>query len=298
MIGNRSIIAIVWSLMLVMLPIGTIAGPAILSTAEPNYSDPLSSISQVAQDRLVVPDTPGIGSIETQPGQAVVTEDSNFTIIGDQSTDGLNEPEVDDLTRSVRDEILGRDTIEDDLGAGDSASAGSAGSTADIVRALVNAVPGQERVAGAAGSGQSSGRRGGNGDLVASVIDATVTELVITLLNPEQAADGMVTFSIAGFGDFALLHLQENNSFFVVDLESGAAMKVARGARSLSTGDPLQRSTGKEPARQVRGKSNALQKVLSFLEDNILPFVQSPITLAALGLFSIIWIIWRLSSNG
>lgn len=301
MTGNRTFLpnlAVILCVMtLAMLSMRAFAGPAILSTAQPDYRDPLAGAIRPVADRFAVPGDPGIDNIDNPASETAGTDSSDFTIIGDQGTSGLEEPEIDDLTRAVRDEILGRTDSVLDNGAGDSVGADSSGSASGIVRALVNSVPGQAGAAGPSGAAQRGGD-GGNRGLVASVIDATVTDLVVTLLNPEQAADGMVTFSIAAFGNFALLHLQENNSFFVVDLDGGTALKIARGEQSLTAGSTLQRSASKEQTRQVRGKSNALQRVISFLEDNVLPFVQSPITLAALGLFSIIWIIWRLSARG
>lgn len=282
-------------------PSGAIAGPAILSTAQPDFEDPLSSVTQPASGRFgATGDQRALNSgasIEAVRG----TDNSDFTIIGDQSTTGLQEPEIDDLTRAVRDEILGRSELQQDsdnrIGP-DAAAADTSGSAAEIVRALVNTVPGQVGGAGPGIRQGGQGRQGDNSNLLASVIDETVTDLVVTLLNPEQATDGMVTFSIAGFGDFALLHLQENNSFFLVDLDGGSAIKITRGDDVTAPRKTLQRSTGQEALRPVGQKSNALQSVISFLEDNILPFVQSPITLATVGLFSIIWVIWRLSASG
>ena len=264
------------------------AGPAILPTAQPDFQDPLSRIRAPAAR---FPDT-NAGNSQDDPTGA---SDPGFTIIGDQGSDGLQEPESDDLTQAVRDELLGRardQTVPGDNGGAESTAAGTSGSAAEIVRALVNTVPGQS--GGAAGGG----RQNGNGGLIASVIDSTVTDLVVTLLNPEQATDGMVTFSIAGFGDFALLHLQENDSLFIVDLDGGTAIKVSEGGQTGVQNTEIRRNAGGETQRQGSGKSNALQRVISFLEDNVLPFIQSPITLAAVGLFSIIWIIWRISAQG
>ena len=286
--------AIAVSMMLTAVQNTVLSGPTILQSAQPGLPAPLTA-----------PRVPPAGSLGATPPEISNNTEiggaagSGFTIIGDQGTSGLQGAEDNDLTRTVRDELTGgaENQALSDPRENTGATAGeSTGSTADIVRALVNSVPGEAAPGGESGGGQSA-----SGGLIASVIDATVTDLVVTLLNPEQTTDGMVTFSIAGFGDFALLHLQENNSFFVVDLNGGTAIKFAQGDQPLRPSGTVQRTTGgaggKEPPKQLGGKSNALQRVIAFLEDNILPFIQSPITLAALGLFSIIWIIWRLSAQ-
>lgn len=294
---------------LVVFPISAISGPAILSTAQPAFQDPLSGArAPVIEQRGDA--VSGLQNSEQPPSDSVGANDAGFTIIGDTGTSGLEEPENNDLTQAVRDELLGRarvpDTSESRLSADETAGE-TTGSAASIVRVLLNSVPGQNAGVGV-GVGVSAGARAGggagntgpraDGSLIASVIDSTVTDLVIALLNPEQAADGMVTFSMAGFGEFALLRLQENNSFFIVDMRGGTAIKFAQGEQNIISPERIQRSTGTELPPTLGAKSNGLQRVLLFLETNVLPFVQSPITLAALGLFSIIWIIWRLSAQG
>lgn len=283
-------------LVLAAIPAPVSAGPAILTTTQPDFKDPLSSI----RAPTAVGVQPDAGAVVSPDGNTAApgadAEAPGFTIIGNPGTSGLGDSETDDLTRAVRDEILGRPGEQaggQGGSAADSGAANTSGSAAEIVRSLVNTVPNEAASStGPGNAGQSQG-----GGLIASVIDATVTDLVVTLLNPQQATEGMVTFSIAGFGDFALLHLQENDSLFIVDLNGGKAIKFAQGDQTAAPTGEIRQNIANEAPRQVTGKSNALQRIIAFLEDNVLPFIQSPITLATFGLFSIIWVIWRLSSQ-
>ena len=254
------------------------AGPALLPEAQPDFQDPLSRIR---------PDVPAANAAAAASG---LSTGGTFTVIGGPEAGALPTPDRDELTQTVRDQFLGQP-------GGNPAATGSAAngqaadqSTENLIRALVNTVPG-----GGSGGGNGRGDQEGDSSIVSSVIDATLIDLISTMLNPKLATDGMVTFSIAGFGEFALLLLQETGGFFIVDMESGQAMKFSEGVRLSNDGRIANRRPGARS--DERGSSNALQRLLDILERNVVPIVTSPITLATIVLFSMIWIIWRISAR-
>ena len=271
------------------------AGPALVPEAAPAYNDPLSRIRPV--------EAPGIDISAGEPAapQPVVDVDSNaFTIIGAPTTGGLSAPDAtDDLREFVRNEFLGQsDSADADPRIADTGinAQNPQASASNLVRALVNTIPGEAgAVDGAVGSPQQNGGQ----SLIGTVIDATLVDLVSAMLNPKIAADGMVTFSIAGFGEFALLLLAENQGIFLVDLNQGSAFKIGgvspEGSRRSLSGNTGEVNRSLEGA-QV-GSSNGLVRLIDLFNRNIVPVVVSPITLSMIVLFSILWIIWRLSGR-
>lgn len=265
------------------------AGPALLPEADPKFNDPLAKIRPTEAE--IAPAT----SPNDLPPRIVNQDAGAFTIIGNPEAGELEQPgETDDLTEIVRDEFLGQsgnaDTPEE---AADSAAGveNAESSTANLVRALVNTVPGE----GGGNTGGDTAQQAGGPGLIGSVIDATLIDLISTMLNPKLEADGMVTFSIAGFGEFALLLLQESGGLFIVDLESGTAVKFSEGTSVSDAGRISRQQQG--AGAENRGTSNALQRLLEILERNVVPIVTSPITLATIVLFSMIWIVWRISAS-
>lgn len=282
---NRIAIAI---FTLVLLPVTVQAGPTVHSAAESDFQDPLSSSRPRAPsvDPFVRPNR-DIGSdtvrIPLEPDIAAIDNDGQV---------GLDEVQTDEIARTVRDEFLGLGRPTNAQGSGASLDAVADqpdGSSASIVRALVNSVP-----AGPAGNAADQNSQNANSS-TRTLLDATLDNLIVTILNPDLTTEGMVTFSIAGFGEFALLLLQESGGIFLVDMETGTAVKFSEGGTTQLNGTIAGNREG--PGQQDRAPSNALQRVLEILERNVLPIITSPITLAAVVLFSIIWVVWRLSNR-
>lgn len=263
------------------------AGPTIQDAARADFQDPLSNarpestgiIPETVPNRVIGPD-----------GNAVRLE-SDIDLLDSRADGGLRQVQTDDIARTVRDEFLGqggpaegRDTptnLESIVDQPDGPASG-------IIRALINSVPGES-----ASDQGPEGRQSAGG--TASLLDETLTNLIVTVLNPTLTAEGLVTFSIAGFGEFALLLLQESGGIFLVDMENGTAVKFAEGSTTQISG-PVSRKPG-SPGQQDLPPSNALQHVLEILHNTILPVVTSPITLTTIALFSIIWFVWRLSAR-
>ncbi len=277
-------------LALSLISSGAQAGPTIHSAARADFRDPLSNarpistpiLPEIAQRRI-------IGSTENSVRLEADTGPLDSRLPGSPE-----EAQTDDVARTVRDEFLGQGRTAE--GGDNPTNLGSIvdqpdGSSSGIIRALINSVPG-ESFSNPGSQGRPT--TGGNG-AISSLLDETLTNLILTTLNPTLTAEGIVTFSIAGFGEFALLLLQESGGIFLVDMESGTAVKFAEGS-DARTGGQISSNTGR-PGQQDRPPSNALQHAIEFLERTVLPILTSPITLATVALFSIIWLVWRLSSR-
>lgn len=275
---------------LVVIPVSVQAGPTVHSAAKPDFQDPLSSARPLApeEDSAIGPNREG-GS----DGSRLQLE-ADLAPLGQNGESGLREVETDEIARTVRDEFLGQGRqagAPSDSAGLDSVADQSDGSSESIVRALINSVPDGTGSVGADQDGQNAT----GAPATQSLIDATLDSLIVTILNPQLSAEGMVTFSIAGFGEFALLLLQESGGIFLVDMETGTAVKFSEsGDRRVSGTISTKRSS---TGQQERAQSNALQRVLETLERNVLPIITSPITLATIVLFGIIWVVWRISAR-
>ncbi len=273
------------------MPADGSAGPTIHSAAKPDFSDPLSNAR---------PQTPGTAADNTAgdntgSNSGIVELESELGILGNRANGDLQEEQTDDIAETVRDEFLGQGprqvTGRDDSASLDSIVDQQDGSSSGVIRALINSVPGET-------SGDQGGqnRSAGGASSTASILDDTLTNLVATILNPTLSAEGLVTFSIVGFGDFALLLLQESGGIFLVDMESGSAVTFAEGSNRRA--NRLNSTNTNASGQPDRPPSNAFQKVVEFLEKTVLPIVTSPITLASIALFGLIWVVLRLSARG
>lgn len=273
-------------LTLVLIPVGAQAGPTVHSAARPDFQDPLSGARPGARapDLPVTPEGNADSSVR-------IPVESELAPIGIGAESGLREVQTDDIARTVRDEFLGQGTPSADRDTRSDLEAvvdQPDGSSASIVRTLINSVPGES-------GGNAAGQNTNAGNSTATLLDATLNNLIIKILNPDLTTEGMVTFSIAGFGEFALLLLQESGGIFLVDMESGKSVKFSETNSGLFNG---RQSAGSDtPGSQDRAPSNALQRVLEILERNVLPVITSPITLATIVLFGMIWVVWRLSAR-
>ena len=274
-------------LALLLLSVTVQAGPTVHSAAQPDFRDPLANARPAATAALDSTINP-IGN--TSPDSVRIPLVSDLGPLGDRVDTGLEQAQTDDIARTVRDEFLGGGPANSATGS-DTAGDSPDGSPASILQALVNSVPGGSADTGTGQTGENTNAASS----ASSIIDATLNNMIITILNPDLTTEGMVTFSIAGFGEFALLLLQESGSMFLVDMDSGKAVKFSEVGDTRVSG----RISGNDEGtgRQERAPSNALQRVLEILERNVLPVITSPITLATIVLFGIIWVVWRLSAR-
>lgn len=277
-------------LALVLIPLGVQAGPTVHSAAKPDFQDPLSS----ARPSAPSPDLAIDPNSDIGPDSVRISLGTDATPIGNRADGNLEEVQTDDIARTVRDEFLGLGSPTENWNTRtdlDSLADQPDGSSASILRTLINAVPNEQAANSPA---QTAGSTNGN-DATSSLLDATLNNLIVTILNPELATEGMVTFSIAGFGEFALLLLQESGGIFLVDMQSGSAVKFSESIGSAIDG-PVSAKRGVASQKEL-APSNALQRVLELLERNVLPIITSPITLATIVLFGIIWVVWRISAR-
>lgn len=276
-------------LTLVLFPVIAQAGPTIHSAAQPDFQDPLSNTRPGGPaTNLAIGSNADGGSARVR-----VQLETDIAPLSSNEQGRLEEVQTDEIARTVRNEFLGQGrpaNQETGTGLGPTVDEPN-GSSANIVRALINSVPG-----GPAGNAPNqTGQNSTGNSPTPSLLDTSLNNLIITILNPDLTTEDMVTFSIAGFGEFALLLLQESGGIFLVDLESGTAVKFSESGRDPFSG--LVSATRGAAGQQDRAPSNALQRVLEILERNVLPIVTSPITLAVIFLFGIIWVFWRLSGR-
>ena len=290
-IAHRYLPLFAWAILALSLtPSGAQAGPTIPNAARADFQDPLANARPLST--AIIPDTAPNRVIG--PDGNIVRLESDIAPLDSRTNGGLEQVQTDEIARTVRDEFLGQGRPaegRDNATNLDSIVDQPDGSSSGIIRALINSVPGEP----SANEGPQGRQSAGGNASTPSLLDETLTNLIVTVLNPSLTAEGIVTFSIAGFGDFALLLLQESGGIFLVDMENGTAVKFAEGNSTQISG-PISRKAISS-GQQDLPPSNALQQVLEILHNTVLPIVTSPITLATIALFSIIWVVWRLSAR-
>ena len=272
------------------------ATPAIPAKALPVLVDPLSQLTAPA------PPTPLIGALrpDVPPGAASgaasdAAPASPFSIIGEPGAETLPDAVPDDTEDGLRDRFLGipqpdEPEIADGVSGGLGTGPQPVLTLGAITRSLMNA-------SGTGGGTGGQGNRGGSRlQESASFLDETIAMLVLDILNPEFETEGLVTFSIAGFGSFALILSEETGSVFFVDLDSGTAIKVHEDNAGRIDRN-VARLNVPATVGSPQNSTNGLQRILAFLDQYVFPVLTSPITMAAFGLFAIIWLVWRLSAS-
>lgn len=265
------------------------AGPAILDAAQPK----LVEIYPTLQAPPAAAPATSAANAGTSDGPTVTGPE--FSIIQD-SRDPLSAGVPDDVETPFRNDLLDNGQTAA-IAAQNNAAAppGRALTPQALLRGLVNSIQGGGGGGSSGGgAGGGSGNGGANADAETSFIEQAIADLVVEVLNPEVTAEGLVTFSIAGFGQFALILSAETGGLFFVDLERGTAIKVLQ-----ETPDSLELLARRDRgggAGNVHGRSTGLQRFLDFIDRYIAPVVTSPITLAVVFLFGIIWVVFRLSA--
>lgn len=142
---------------------------------------------------------------------------------------------------------------------------------------------------------------GAAGDPIAEKVSEMVSDWLGHIFQPTAAVEGLVSFSIAGFGNFAIVADEEGRRIGVMDLDSGKVLTVSTGPRPIAvrrggpiavidTGAPSERARRRGPPT---GLSDVIGAIVSFLYD----FVTSPLKLSFLVLLLIAWGIWRASAS-
>lgn len=274
------------------------AGPAVPEAALPVFVDP---IERLGGGRAAASAADGANT-EATPSDGTPSPDAAgvpVTIIGAPgvSPSGTlrQEAPVDPLAAGMN-RFLGapQANAQPAPAAVEDGALGESVSLAAIARGLLNTIP---TGGGSGGGGGAAGGDGGDRGTAQSFFGEALADLVIDLLSPELTAEGFVTFSIAGFGSFALLLSEETGSVFLVDLERGTAIKVFEHERTNTLQNISRTGTGTAGAATAHGTSGAFQRVLRFLERKVYPLLTSPITLTALALFAIVWLVWRISAR-
>lgn len=270
-----------------------VAGPSIPAAAAPAFSDPLSLLRPAAANSAGPVTGP---RRQTEGAASVPVRQARFTVLGEAGAESLDETEPVEPPelRSFRFQGPSEAPLDGESAFSEGITGVPPGSSlADLARGLVNQTSANQGGGGRAGAGNARTTDA----LLGTLIDAALTELVIEIINPEADAEGLVTFSIAGFGSFTLMSSNEAGGLFLVDLDRGTAIKLSDSPgradrRRSAAGTPTDATAG-TPA----GGSHSFDRFLYFLNRYILPVITSPITLAAIALFMMIWVVWRLSAR-
>lgn len=274
-----------------------VAAPTIPQSALPGTPDPLALLRSTDTQNIISQVRPAGQSDNAAPATGDVG--TPFTILGGSTAGTLSATPEDETGNSVRDRLLGiAPPSLDNAGASD--AAGAAGASPEDARTLGTIARGLLNSSGAgqgvAGGGTTGGGAAGEQSSV-SFIDDVIADLIVDVLNPDITADGLVTFSIVGFGNFALILMEETGGVFFIDLESGTAIKIFEEDSNALTTAVRRNAANTGSSAGPQGSSGAMQKVLRFLDEYIFPVLTSPITIAAFGLFAVIWLVFRISAS-
>jgi len=139
------------------------------------------------------------------------------------------------------------------------------------------------------------------GDPIAEKVSEVVGDWLSHIFQPTVAVEGLVSFSIAGFGNFAIVANEEGRRIGVMDLDSGKVLTVSIGPRPLAVRREgavavIDTRASSERNRR-RGRPTQLSDVIGAIASFLYEFVTSPLKVSLLLLLFIIWGVWRASAS-
>lgn len=176
-----------------------------------------------------------------------------------------------------------------------------------LLAQYVNIIPTQARAAASraepaerapnddAGEGASPG---GGGDLVAERVSETVSDWLGHVFRPTAGIEGLVSFSVVGFGNFAIVASEDSRRIGVMDLNSGRVMTVSTSHAGVRPGGTVmieRKASGNQRPRRTRATrfSDVIGAIVAFLYE----FVTSPLKMSFTILALIAWGVWRASAS-
>jgi hypothetical protein len=181
--------------------------------------------------------------------------------------------------------------------------AGSTGvGPSDLVRMLVNVRPGGNDSApvnfgpqrpGAAR--QTDDDASGLGSAILNEFSNEIVEAMTGILRPAIGSDGVVTFTIGGFGNFMIMADRGVDSFQVIDVDQGttvnfhSAPEASRAPQVNSSDLPQQRES------QFRRSSGAgpVAKLKAWIANSL----TNPFFLTGILLLVLLWVAWRIFAS-
>jgi len=139
---------------------------------------------------------------------------------------------------------------------------------------------------------------GGGDDPVAAQVSETVSDWLGHVFRPTAGVEGLVSFSVVGFGNFAIVASEDSRRIGVMDLNSGRVMTVSTGHVSIRPGSTVmieRKASGDQKRRRTRVTrfSDVIGAIVAFLYE----FVTSPLKMSFVILTLIAWGVWRASAS-
>lgn len=128
-------------------------------------------------------------------------------------------------------------------------------------------------------------------DLLSLRIGRQMAEQLNDVVTPRMQADGMVSFTIAGMGNFAIVLSEEAGALSIVDFTQGGSMtfKVNRGG----AGSPLATARGPHAPTEQIDDEVTFDKFLSAVKRFLFSVLQNNLFIVGIILLSTLCIVWR-----
>ncbi|MFQ5786117.1 MAG: hypothetical protein ACE5H8_15025 [Alphaproteobacteria bacterium] len=150
-----------------------------------------------------------------------------------------------------------------------------------------------------------SRRQGPDSSGFTAILDLPVNEAVFgiisTILRPTISVEGLVSFSIIGLGNFAIMVTENRRELSVVDLKSGKQVRVKHDENSYQRDydfDPLlDTASGTQKARPDTGAVSELRARIRKIVGYVYDTITDPLKMSFFFLLVIMWTLWRFAGR-
>lgn len=292
-------------LLLSAWPSGSIALPL-----DSGFAAPQAAVAGTAGAPFRLDDAPALGRISPDAIASNTFGATNFALSA-----VLGEGRFLDAARIEADRILAATPI------GQSADASDRQKTRarDLIRLFLNVSRSQGYAAENAGSLDQGGPLAdadalsdspaddtlepGDETVLDSALDAALDtdtiEMIGRIFRPTVEPTGLISFSMAGLGNFILLLSEARDGVRIVDADTGETVASYRGPGTGSSdafGLLANRAPGLRPG-PGGGRGVSLGRFLSEVWKTVVDFATEPLAILAAVLFVIMWVLWTLRSR-
>ena len=124
--------------------------------------------------------------------------------------------------------------------------------------------------------------------------DGALRNTVMSIIAPAIEPGGFLSFSIGGLGHFVLLFSEDDRSLRMIDLDGSMSLTVSQPRSERFSDAP-----NFDQFRPVgwSGSSNVtlLREILEFVRVHVIAFLINPLTMGAVLLLAVLWLMSRLS---
>ncbi|MCZ6666118.1 MAG: hypothetical protein O7B81_12490, partial [Gammaproteobacteria bacterium] len=171
----------------------------------------------------------------------------------------------------------------------------------DAVRLLLNVrreTVGRSRPATVTAPDRHRLASGNGGSMLAAILDFALDQemldFIFSVLSPSLEPSGLISFSIAGLGNFVMVLSEEIGALKIIDLDSGNTLVLRSRPQGLSaqSRQNLDRTSG----RQRRGAESriTIQQFIMIIRQFFLSILQDPRFISIFVIFSLLWLVWIL----